>query len=377
MTRSGLPRVAPPARGPLTRRLTLGRLLALAAAVPATVMILSVVVGIVAITHQNAVRTDLIGRVEPANVAGLRLLTAMVNQETGIRGFELTGNRQFLQPYQRGVAEAASEERILASAHVNGTATALATALASIRAWEKGAVVPALHPSPGENGHHRIDTTLTDKARFDAIRASLGELSTQIGFAVLRVKRALARSATATEVAFSVIGVALLLSLLAAGLLLRRFATRPLTELAGAARAVSDGELERSLLTDGPRDLARLAADVEAMRLALVHELAGAREMQEQLSLAAADLSRSNGELEQFAYVASHDLQEPLRKVTSFCQLLESRYGDELDERGRQYIAFAVDGAKRMQQLVNDLLAFSRVGRSGRAEEAVTWPPPR
>jgi hypothetical protein len=152
---------------------------------------------------------------------------------------------------------------------------------------------------------------------------------------------------------------------------LTRLVTGPLSRLGADARTVASGDLDHEVRGDGSPDLVRLGADVDAMRRRILDEVEHLNAATAGLARQAEELARSNDDLEQFAYVASHDLQEPLRKVSGFCQLLQMRYADQLDERANEYIHFAVDGAKRMQDLINDLLSFSRVGRTAESFEPV------
>ena len=122
-------------------------------------------------------------------------------------------------------------------------------------------------------------------------------------------------------------------------------------------------DIGRKIMTVNARRLIQPAADEELVLLA-IEDITEREETKRTLETYSAELERSNRDLEQFAYVASHDLQEPLRTIRSFAELLDRRYKDVVDDKGRQYLDFMTDAASRMQRLVKDLLVLSRVTRT-------------
>jgi signal transduction histidine kinase len=321
---------------------------------------------VIALVAQSDARARVVTDLDPALLRVERLRSSLVDQESGIRGFALSNDPSFLAPYVEGKA---SETRLIGEIKqlIDNAGVPLMGELDGVEAtserWRSQIAQPIL--DAGGDDRAAIQAIVdSSKDRFDDVRSALTSAEESISRERDAAQDALTNS---TRVLTSAIFVSLGMIGAAGGYatwLLRRRIARPLGDLNDAARRVADGAFDEPLTTEGPAEITELAASVDSMRARIVSDLAAVEATRQELDRYAADLARSNRDLEQFAYVASHDLQEPLRKVASFCQLLEQKYADELDDRGRTYIGFAVDGSRRMQALINGLLQFSRVGRT-------------
>jgi signal transduction histidine kinase len=356
------------------RRWPLSRIIGVALLILLLFSVAAMVAGGLALLALHDDRERVVGTLSPAALQVQRLDTALVDQETGVRGYALSGQKDFLAPYNTGMTDERNAIRALQAVIGQlppSAAADLKSVTAQARAWREHYAQPTISQISQTGKPAASTDILAGKADFDALRARIATLQGDIIGARTQAVAALNDSAAVLDGVFIAVavGLAAIVVLLAVGL--RATVIRPLHRLAAEARRVAEGDFGHEVSLAGPREVTDLAVDVNTMRERILDELAATRRANTVLQEHTEELERSNSELEQFAYIASHDLQEPLRKVASFTQLLQRRYAGQLDARADQYIEFAADGAKRMQALINDLLQYSRVGRSAREPSLV------
>lgn len=279
------------------------------------------------------------------------VLSTLKDAETGQRGFLLTGRTQYLAPYRDAVKSIDAEmARVSKLARANGTSSQEVNQLREAvtgKMYELRLTIDLLERSGQEAALEEVRTGRGEAYMANA-RVLVSKIrSEQKGILATRLEQQ-RRSQEALE--------AVLVAGVGAGLLLLFFAYR-FSSLYALDRDRAEAEMRHA------------AENLESRVAERTAELGAQTRQLEKL---AGELQRSNQDLLQFAYIASHDLQEPLRTIGSYVSLLARRYGNQLDESAKLYIQFAVDGASRMQTLINDLLNYSRVGTQNLEKKTIS-----
>ncbi|WP_414657841.1 sensor histidine kinase [Deinococcus sp. VB343] len=304
-----------------------------------------------------------------ARLLRLRLmLTDIAQMENGQRGYVITGRESALRPYleaQQGFERHVREYRELIITERQHTRIDRVVAL--VERWEREAAQPeiAARRESLDAAVARIAGGRGEKLSGEARAVLLAMLEAEnerLTGALRSSNQSLLRVRWLTP-----LGLLLCLALLA--LALRRAIETleaNIEQLTGGTRQIAAGEYGQRLTPLGIREFDllgqqfnRMAATIEQRQRELEARSLTLQQVNE-------SLQRSNHELERFAYVASHDLQEPLRTIGSYTELIAKRYGDKLDERGERYIEFTISATYRLKNLIQDLLVFSRARRTGR-----------
>lgn len=292
-----------------------------------------------------------------------QLQKLIFNLETGLRGYLLTNQKEALEPYNKAlpkIHEAIEQQRKLANTPEE--IAKITEIEKTLNRWLDSIAAPLIVNRMSAENNRQIQKNyqfifkkkilgLESKRTMDTIKEHLAEYDSIQNHIREQNKRIMQASLVETDRLTLLLTI---LSILAASviawLIISSF-TKSLNVMVVQAERITKGNFDIKIPENGGDELTRLVSTLNTMN--------------ERLQETFTELERSNKELEQFAYVASHDLREPLRSVSSFSQLLTKRIKDQADDETHQYLKFINDGAARMERLIADLLAYSRVGTHG------------
>jgi len=308
------------------------------------------------------------------------VMSAMVDQETGVRGYLVTSDQAFLAPYLQGRREfSAGLDRVRSLTADNPMQQRrIAELEQTAQSWQQEIAAKeielAAHPG-GIDAARKFAALGGGKAKMDTLRATVTEIR-DAEIALLAVRDASTAAAFTSTKTATVLGMAVSVALAAAlaGWLARSICGA-IGALTTAMARLADGDTQVAVPGIGRGDeigrlalafnhmLDELAAEVSERKLAEAATRQLNVELEDRVRQRTADLAAANQELGAFAYSVSHDLRAPLRAIDGFGGKLEKGYADRLDDEGRRLLQVVRDSARRMGRLIDDLLAFSRMGR--------------